>query len=554
MSLRVLLRSLCCIAVALAIAYGIHLTPLGASLDRSIYDRVSFTDPVPYIAIIAIDDASLQQVGAWPWDRSVFATFVERTKSASIVAFDILFLEPRGGDDVLRASLEKDDQTSYVMAAKLGSSSIFTNKSEKIYDGIVHVYPDDDGVVRRVLPQGGPECADSFIYTVARFYHREIDIPCVHAGQSFLHPSRFTTYSFKDVYNGTISKEELQSKILLVGVTSLDMGDIFIGANGNKVPGVSVLASQLQALMQDKLITDMPHGVTFVVLVLSSCLVIGLTRMRSLWGQIISSGCMITLLVVGGVLSLDFGYRPTFDLIILVPLLTFIYCTIEKYITTEKTNEDIKKLFTAYVHPHILQKLTHQGATFSLEGEKRRITVLFSDIRNFTAYSEHLDPKTLVQTMNDYFSAMTPAITDEYGTIDKYIGDAIMAFWNAPTDVDNHEARAVRAALSMQDRLLAYNKATGKTFHIGIGIHTGEAVIGNVGSKERINYTAVGDTVNVASRVEGLTKDYSVGILITEDVMKHVSHDIDITCTPCGTTSIRGRKAPVALYSVTRTL
>lgn len=554
MSLRVLLRIFCCVAVALAIAYGIHLTPLGAGIDRSIYDRVSFTDPVPNIAIVAIDDASLQQVGAWPWDRSVFATFVERTKSASVVGFDVLFLEERPGDAALDTSLEQGGGGSYVMAANLESPSIFADEHHAVYNGIVHVYPDDDGVVRRMLPQGVFECANSFVSNVVMLYQKSNSSPCITNTKSFFYPSAFTTYSFKDIYNGSISDENLRDKILLVGATSLDMGDIFIGQNGNKIPGVHVLASQVQALLQKNLLADMSLTSTLVLLVLISLVIICTTRITSLRYQMAAVVAILFLCVVGGVVMLFFGYRPAFDLIILVPLLTFIYRTIEKYITTQKTNEDIKKLFTAYVHPHILQKLTHQGATFSLEGEKRRITVLFSDIRNFTAYSEHLDPKTLVQTINEYFSAMTPAITDEYGTIDKYIGDAIMAFWNAPTDVDNHEARAVRAALSMQDRLLAYNKATGKTFHIGIGIHTGEAVIGNVGSKERINYTAVGDTVNVASRVEGLTKEYSVGILITEDVMKHVSHDIDITCTPCGTTSIRGRKAPVTLYSVTRTL
>jgi adenylate cyclase len=173
--------------------------------------------------------------------------------------------------------------------------------------------------------------------------------------------------------------------------------------------------------------------------------------------------------------------------------------------------------------------------------------VLFSDLRGFTTLSESLLPEELTRILNGYFSAMTPAVLEEHGTIDKFIGDAIMAFWNAPLSVKDHSTRAVHAALKMQIALDEFNKVHNTTLKMGVGLHRGDVIVGNVGSQDRINYTILGDTVNLGSRVEGLTKKYGVVCIATEAV-KNVVHDKTILFRKLDVITVKGKAEHTLLY------
>jgi adenylate cyclase len=227
------------------------------------------------------------------------------------------------------------------------------------------------------------------------------------------------------------------------------------------------------------------------------------------------------------------------------------FFTLVRFIKEKKRSEHIATLFSKYVHKDVLKELMKSPESINLTGEKRYLTVLFSDLRGFTTLSESLSPEELTTVLNGYFSAMTPAVLEEHGTIDKYIGDAIMAFWNAPLEVKNHERHAVISALRMQEDLKKFNKEHNTTLAVGVGIHAGNAVVGNVGSKERVNYTVLGDTVNLASRVEGLTKKYGVEVLVTEEVKDKVD-DEGILFRKLDIITVKGKNLPTVLYEAMR--
>jgi adenylate cyclase len=256
-------------------------------------------------------------------------------------------------------------------------------------------------------------------------------------------------------------------------------------------------------------------------------------------------------IIVACVLGYASGYILPFSFLLTTQALISVYGFMFRYVRTERKNEHIRNLFGKYVHKDVLKELMEAGSEVKLGGEKRDVSILFSDIRGFTSFSETMTPEELTKLLNAYLSAMSPCILEERGTIDKFIGDAIMAFWNAPLRIDNHTLHSVRAALLMVDRLKQFNKEHNADLAIGIGLHTGDVVVGNIGSQDRINYTILGDVVNTASRLEGLTKKYGVGILASEEMRKRVD-DKDIAWRKLDVITVKGKSEPTTIYEARR--
>jgi adenylate cyclase len=236
-------------------------------------------------------------------------------------------------------------------------------------------------------------------------------------------------------------------------------------------------------------------------------------------------------------------------LILFSVILSALYTGIFRFLKERKQNEYIKNLFSRYVHKDVLQELLNSSSQVRLGGERREVSVLFSDLRGFTTFSEQMNAEELTTLLNDYLSAMSPIILEEKGTIDKYIGDAIMAFWNAPLPTKDHAKRAAKSALRMQEALNAFNKERNTTLAMGIGIHSGEVIVGNVGSLERINYTILGDVVNNTSRLEGITKKYGVGIIATEELKQKID-DPDILFRKLDVIIVKGKTKPTHIFEV----
>jgi adenylate cyclase len=241
---------------------------------------------------------------------------------------------------------------------------------------------------------------------------------------------------------------------------------------------------------------------------------------------------------------------------LLYPLFTialvYIGLVVVYYRTEEKSRKWITSVFGKYVSPVVIDTLIKNPDKLNLGGEKRNITIFFSDIRGFTPISEKLQPEELVHLLNEYLTEMTSIIMDGQGLVDKYMGDAIMAFWGAPIEQPNHAELACESSLKMVDKLRELQKKWKKegipSFDIGIGLNSGEAIVGNMGSKSRFDYTAMGDNVNIASRLEGLNKKYDTNIIISENTYKLVKDKFKTK--KIDTVKVKGKEKSIIIYEL----
>ena len=257
---------------------------------------------------------------------------------------------------------------------------------------------------------------------------------------------------------------------------------------------------------------------------------------------------------VGGTIALEFNWWvPTWIPIIATfatVLLTYTY----RYVTEDRSKRQLRRDFAHYLSPAIIDQVVAEPGRMTLGGKTKRLSVLFSDIRNFTLVSEQYrdDPQGLIALVNQYLDPLSQTVLDYSGTIDKYIGDCIMAFWNAPLDVDNHELLSCRAALEMQRKITTLNRdrleAGEEALHIGIGINTGSCVVGNLGSKERFDYSVLGDAVNLASRLEGQTKVYGVDVIIGAATANAVENHLLVLALD--RVVVKGKNETVNIYTI----
>lgn len=533
----------------------------GSHITQQFFDGIRITTQRQEVVILGIDDASLQSLGAWPFNRNIFAEVTKKLdeNKAKMIVYDVLFLEPRFGDDSFTNAL-KEIKTPVIFASKIENekylASFFTQASSTfIFSALSNVSPDVDGKVRKYpSPQEREsDCLFGLGEKAFRIITFKKDSSCEKNSENyFRYPENITTYSLVDILSGKISQKEIEGKIIFIGSTSLDLGDDFVGISGEKIPGVEVHASILTSLLNkegDRILTEIEILLMIIFMIGSTLLL--LYYIKTLLGQIFALiGVTVIVVIVSYVFFTQHIIIPTPWLILSV-VISGGFSTLTRFIRERKKSEHISLLFSKYVHKDVLHQLMKSPEAINLTGEKRYLTVLFSDLRGFTTLSESLTPEDLTKILNGYFSAMTPAVLEEQGTIDKYIGDAIMAFWNAPLEVRNHEQHAVMAALRMQEDLVKFNKENGTSLAVGVGIHAGNAVVGNVGSKDRVNYTVLGDTVNTASRVEGLTKKYGVGIITTEEVKNNVRSQ-DVLFRKLDIITVKGKSKPTTLYEVMR--
>lgn len=345
---------------------------------------------------------------------------------------------------------------------------------------------------------------------------------------------------------------DLAGSIVFVGTSAAGLFDLRTNALGETVPGVSIHAQLLEQMLSGSFLlrSDMIAGVELLVLAsLGAIVLVGVTLSGPLFG--ISIGALGAIAVAFGSWVAFREFSLLFDAAypLTACLLLFAGMSGLRLLVLDKERRLIRQSFSHYVAPEVLGEIERRGHKLQLGGETRNVTVMFSDIRGFTALSERLDAAALVSMLNGLFNHMTDEIIAQKGTIDKYIGDAIMAFWNAPIEQPQHQRLAARAAIGMRRAVGAFNAARpdANPIRICMGLASGPASVGNIGSKNRFNYSVVGDTVNVAARIEASCRHVDFDLLITEEVRNGIP---DFAMLDAGFLTLKGVSERTPVYAL----
>jgi adenylate cyclase len=338
---------------------------------------------------------------------------------------------------------------------------------------------------------------------------------------------------------------------VLVGVTAQALLDLKPTPLSRVYPGVEIHATALDNLLSGDFLRDV-SGECALLAIIGFALVCGvLGRMSSSgWRSASLFVVLLPLPFLGGLLAYMDGYWLPVAGPAVGGLLSLLAALSVNYAVEGRQKRFIKGAFSQYLSPEVIERIVQDPAKLKLGGETRELTILFSDIQGFTGISEMLTPEQLTTLLNQYLTAMTDIVMEEGGTVDKYEGDAIIAFWNAPLDVDDHAARAVRAALRCQRRLAEmrpdFKTLCGRDLHARFGVNTGKVVVGNMGSNQRFNYTFLGDAGNLASRLEGVNKEFGTYLMISE-YTKTLLGD-EFVCRELARVKVVGRAASVRVF------
>ena len=550
---------------------------LFSGFERFSQDRLFTEKPArPDIVVIAIDDESIAKIGQWPWPRTVFADFFDKLKEVypKAVGLDVVFAEPsRVGPYDDQKLAESLSSLNYPVILPIEATALQISRSQassassvvtlpefrdhkNISVGHVNLITDADGVVRsypKTIEING-NIIESFADSLSKVGNvtssDEAKTYIVYAGK----PGTFTRIPFWQILNGE-KIEELKNKIVLVGATASDLHDTVTTpvSFGNQMPGVEVQANILNMRLQGYSLRPLPWSDAASWLIFASfipALIFLLFRRTSII-------ILINLLLGIGYIILAI---TLFDKGSLIPLfhleaawlLSSASLYIYRYTVTERERSHMKNVFSKYVSKEVLDHIMLDPSQVKLGGQEKQVTVFFSDIRGFTTISEKLSPTELVRVLNKYFTVMTGLILENGGVVDKYIGDAIMAFWGAPLDDEDRADKAVQTSIAMLKALDVLNeelKAAGDPeINIGIGLFSGPAVVGNVGSDQRFDYTAMGDTVNAASRLESSNKQYETKILISQSTVDLLKNKYPLKFVDSAT--VKGRAEPIKIYTL----
>ncbi|MGV8057255.1 MAG: CHASE2 domain-containing protein [Smithellaceae bacterium] len=373
---------------------------------------------------------------------------------------------------------------------------------------------------------------------------------------NYLGPAKtFPHYSVSDILKGKIPAEKIRNKIVLVGATAIGIYDLRVTPFGATYPGVEIHATVIDNILHRNFLThsSLTRFIDLCAIILFGLLMgIIIPRLRAV------RGIFFALVIIGIFVAVNMIIFSKFNiwLNLIYPALTMIVIylgiTVYRYITEEREKKKIRGAFQYYLTASVINEMLKDPTKLKLGGDKKDLSVLFSDIRGFTTISEKLTPEELVHLLNEYLTAMTDVVFKYDGMLDKYMGDAIMAVFGAPLDQPDHAKRACLTALDMMNELHRLQKKwleEGKpVLNIGIGINSGDMVVGNMGSQMRFDYTVMGDMVNLGSRLEGTNKEYGSNIIFSEFTYNVVKDFM--CCRELDWVRVKGKKLPVKIYEL----
>ena len=543
------------------------------------------------IVIVAIDDDSFTYTKMqWPWPRAYLAQIVDEINKggAKVVGVDIFLTEAGkdpGGDAALAQALSQSrSSVSDMEVLRRQPGMISLNlpvppiRSALKAVGITTIVQDSDAVTRSI--QAFDTDSNQVYYnwafqTAAQFLN--VDPPSnssaygltfngkqvpLHNGSllvNFNGPAgTYPTYSAYQVALGDVLTENpnaFKNKIVLIGATTITLHDVYATPFSSQQPtaGVELVANAIDTLITGNYLIETPPWLDLLIILATAFAAFFISRIqRPSLTLAIMAGSMILYAVIT---CLAFIAKGLYIPIVAPQIMLFLGVTLptlEQSVTQELEKRRVRNLFSRFISPEMVDQLIATRDIYSLN-KRANLSILFSDIRGFTTLSEKMSPEEVVSVLNPYLEAMTKIIEKNDGTVDKYEGDAIVAFFGEPVVHDDHALRAVRTAVEMRSALADLHKfwekqGTPHHIEIGIGINSGEVFVGLLGSAQRINYTIIGDNANLASRLQDLTKTYQWPILISESTYEQVKDEFETEFAD--SVIVKGRSEPVKVYKV----
>ena len=587
-SLTVLLGVL--MAAFVVVLYCMHTSFLEDFEARSYDIRFkAMRGPVEHnkdIVIIAIDERSVAELGRFPWSREFFRKLIDITSKAgaSAVLLDVFFAEEESAevDGRFALSIKASGITTLAAAFELsenGSAASIINNIPVLAGsakntGHINIFPDEDGVIRwtrLVIPYKGksyPSLALAAAMEAMGTDKIEVSnykvvlgskaIPTdMDAGMLINYrgpPGTYERFSFSDVVNGRVAPELLRNKVILVGATAIGIYDMRVTPFSNNSPGVEVNANIADNILKGDFMQR--GGIEAIVDLLS----------------ISALGIVVSLITVRlraplsfpSVLAISAGYVFFSYLMFLAgrwlsmvyPITGIVlsYCVTAylRFFYLDRKAKKIRSMFSSYVSKKVVDQLVENPELAKIGGDSRVVTIMFADIKNYTTYSEKRRPQDVVKTLNDYLAEMTNVIIEHEGTLDKFLGDGILAYWGAPIEQEDHAELAVRCALEMMTRMEGLQKkwvSEGtEPLSFGIGINTGEVIAGNIGAKgKKMEYTVIGDNVNLTYRIQSESREVNCPV-ITEFMYERVKDMV--VAEPMGEVIVKGKHIPFNIYAL----
>ena len=534
--------------------------------------------PPPEIVIVGVDEHSFQDLKkAWPWPRSYHAKITRQLKAAGarLIVFDVLFAEPTNSEDdqafakamreagnvILATTIESSESSQVARQILVQPYPLF--RQAALGMGLTLVTPDSDGIVRRFHCHLGDE--ETLPETVVHAYLPNLVIPpnlC-----SLIHftgpPGHLSTISYSMVLESLdpAVAASLRGKIVLigriVGASPTPIADAFytpfFAGTGQLMSGVEIHAQVIQTLLKRNWGRELPLlsrlSLYLMVLLLFGWLLVRVSPFAAM-GVLVGFILAIFGISVYLFLHLNLWCPP----VLLCGGLAVVYAghIFAHYWIESREKRWLRQAFGQYVSESLVETIIAHPEQLQLGGEEVEATVLFSDLVGFTSMAENTAPKELIRLLNEYFSTMTEIILEHKGTVDKFIGDAIMAFWGAPLPIADHATLACEAALEMLAAMRLLQKSWESqgfpSISLRIGMHTGPVVAGNVGSKKHFNYTVMGDTVNLAARLERVNKFYGTEIMMSDATYRRLGNNFLVR--ELDLVQVHGRAHPVMVYEL----
>jgi len=550
--------------------------------QASLSDRLFITSRATSspIAIVAIDNQSITSLGRWPWDRSVHGQLLQHLASyqPAAIGYDVTFSEASPQDSQLTSALATSSHT--VLAAE-ASGITTTSTGDTISHlltplpqfqavastGVVNLIPSADKIVRfsplRYSYQSQP--LQSFDLAVIDQYFQSTGVGNLNSllataptetgllRINYQTGTSFPTYSAADIIQDQIDPQVLKGKIVLIGATAPDLHDDHLTPISSQlVPGVTIHANVINTLLSGNFLVP-ESSLTTLATMLILCFILGfiITKFGIRWLIIV-----FPLFLLGYLGFTVYSFDQGIIRNLIFPPLTIITLAVVavayRYLWERLQKQYVRGAMSLYLSPQIMEDVLSDPKKLKLGGLRKTMTVLFSDIASFTTISEKLAADDLSRELNNYLTRMTDIVFDHQGVVDKYIGDAVMAFWNAPISQPEHALLACQAALHMMQQVRdmgpQWQQFGIDHFTIRIGINTGDMVVGNMGSTRRFDYTVIGDNVNLGSRLEGINKQYGTSICISSSTYQLVRDQV--VARKLDSVAVKGKSKGVAIYEL----